>query len=74
MKINSNNISKYTQEQAKPVYILADTSLTNKENDNINIEKIINKEIPPDKIKLIKNIKLNFEYNEVYFKIKKSFL
>jgi len=75
MKINSNNISKYTQEQAKPVYILADTSLTNKENDNINIEKIINKEIPPDKIKLIKNIKLNFEYNEVIelFQNKKKF-
>jgi hypothetical protein len=83
MKVDSNNISKITPEQAKPVYILTDSSLTDKNNNNITIEKIINKEIPPDKIKLIKNIKLNFTYDEVvaliqskkqFFIVDKAFL
>ena len=82
MKVDSNNL-KFIQEQAKPVYILTDSSLSNKENNNITIEKLIKKEIPPDKIKLIKSIKLNFEYNEVtklieskkqFFIVDKAFL
>ena len=83
MKVASNNIFKFTPEQAKPAYILTDPSLIDKENNNITIEKIINKEIPLDKIKLIKNIKLDFTYEEVisliqnkkqFFIVDKAFL
>ena len=75
MRIDSSNISKLTPKLAKPVYILTDSSLEYKGNNNITIEKIINEEIPSDKIKLIKNIKLNFEYNAVIelFQNKKKF-
>ena len=83
MKVDSNNISKFSGDEAKPVYILTDSSLINKENNDITIAKIINKEIPSDQIKLIKNIKLNFTYDEVvaliqskkqFFLIDKTFL
>ena len=70
MKVDSNNISIFTSEQARPVYILTDSSLTDNNNNDITIEKIINKEISPDKLKLIKNIKLNFIFDEVMTLIK----